>query len=37
MDASEPPMSLGFSHKPKIGVRLLVLFLILAAMALGVV
>jgi hypothetical protein len=37
MDAGEPAMSLGFGHKPEIGVRLLVLVLILAAVALSVV
>jgi hypothetical protein len=37
MDAGEPAISLGFGHKPEIGVRLLVLVLILAAVALSVV
>jgi hypothetical protein len=37
LDAREPSMGLWFGHKPEIGVRLLVLVLILAAVALSVV
>jgi hypothetical protein len=37
LDTSEPSVGLSFGHKPEIGVWLLVLVLILATVALGVV
>jgi hypothetical protein len=37
LDASEPSVGLSFGHKPEIGMWLLVLVLILATVALGVV